>query len=388
MLLRSKFLAALCCAVLLCAGGLRAACPARAQDNFPLRPFYPTVPIVDTEGLLRIYDAAVIVDVRSNFEFDVVRINKAVNVPLAYGGLMRVLERLRPRTGSRPLVFYCNDPACSRAFRAAQEAVGAGWENIFVYDAGVFAFVAAAPDKCTLMGNSPASLERVISPRVYRKHLLEYPEFERLSYEPGSLVVDIRDVYHRDWEPRLQAQRNIPMEALLEAVTNRIWTEKRLLIFDADGSQSRWLQYFLQANGYSEYYFLNGGVDALDHARQTRRVEVDSASVTFSQHQMQSLLTDGRLGEAERRLACYVAGRIRFDNYAMLDREETEALLGLDDARLFAASDLLDRRGWLLYTRVNGSLVYRINPRLAWKGQMAGKVWMNRVREFEKARGR
>ncbi|MGE4292007.1 MAG: rhodanese-like domain-containing protein [Desulfovibrio sp.] len=376
------------CAALVCAAQLCCAPGASAQDDFPLRPFYPAVQVVDTETLLEMYTTAVIVDVRSNFEFDVARINKAINAPLAYGGLLRILERLRPKDGLAPLVLYCNDPACSRAFRAAQEAVAEGWKNIYVYDAGVFAWIAAAPDKATLMGNSPASLERVIPPSLYRKHLLEYSEFERLAYDSSTLVIDIRDIYHRDLEPKLQSIRNIPMEALLEAVTNRIWTEKRLLIFDTDGSQSRWLQYFLQANGYSDYYFLNGGVEALDHARQTRRVEVDTASVSFSQHQLQSLLTDDRLGDLERRLACYVAGRIRFDNYALLDNEETRTLLGVDEAMLFKASDRLGGLGWLLYTRVNDSLVYRINPRLAWKGEMAGKVWMTRVREFEKALGR
>jgi rhodanese-related sulfurtransferase len=382
-----RVLTALCLA-LLCAALPGGAPPAFAQDDFPLRPFYPSVQVIDTETLLDIYADAIIVDVRSNFEFDVARINKAVNAPLAYGGILRILERLRAKDGSVPLVFYCNDPACSRAFRAAQEAVGEGWKNIYVYDAGVFAWIAAAPDKATLMGNSPASLERVISPSLHRKHLLEYPEFERQAYDSSALVIDIRDVYHRDYEPKLQSIRNIPMESLLEAVTNRIWTEKRLLIFDSDGSQSRWLQYFLQANGYTDYHFLNGGVESLDHARQTRRVEVDSASVTFSQHQLQALLTGDHFNDLDRRLACFVAGRIRFDNYAMLDREEAEALLGVDQARLFAASDRLAAKGWLLYTRVNGSLVYRINPRLAWKGEMAGKVWMGRVREFEKALGR
>lgn len=376
------------CVALICAAQFLCVAPATAQDDFPLRPFYPSVQTVDTETLLKIYASAVIVDVRSKFEYDVARINKAVNAPIAYGGVLSIVGRLRAKDGAAPLVFYCNDPACSRAFRVAQDAVGEGWQNVYVYDAGVFAWIAEAPDKATLMGNSPASLERVITPAMYHKRLLEYAEFERLAYDPSSLVLDIRDIYHRDYEPKLQNIRNIPMESLLDAVTNRIWTERRLLIFDADGSQSRWMQYFLQANGYTDYYFLNGGVDVLDHARQTRRVEVDSATVTFSQHQLQAMLMDDDLNDLDRRVASYVAGRIRFDNYAMLDREETSAMLGVGEAGLLASSDRLGKLGWLLYTRVNGSLVYRINPRLAWKGEMAGKAWMTRVREFEKALGR
>jgi rhodanese-related sulfurtransferase len=376
------------CLSLLCVMPLLGVTVARAQDDFPLRPFYPSVSVVDTETLLDMYSEAVIVDVRSAFEYEVARINKAINAPIAYGQALNVVRRVRPPESGAPLVFYCNDPSCSRAFRLAQQAMGQGWENVFVYDAGVFAWIAAAPDKATLMGNSPASLERVIPPALYRRHLLDYQEFERLSYDEGALVLDIRDIYHRELEPRLRDIRNIPMESLLEGVTNRIWVERRLLIFDTDGDQARWLQYFLQANGYTDYYFLKGGVEALKQGSRTRRVDVDTATVTFSQHQLQRLLMDTALNDADRRLLHYAAGKIRFDNYALLNRGAAMAELGLGEDTLFAASDRLRRGQWLLYTRVNGSLVYRVNPRLAWKGEMAGKVWMQRVREFEKAVGR
>ncbi|WP_159447159.1 rhodanese-like domain-containing protein [Paucidesulfovibrio gracilis] len=373
----------LMCVVLMLLPGV-----AQGQDDFPLRPFYPAVSVVDSETLLKIYPRAVIVDVRSEFEYEVARINKAVNAPIAHGRPLAVVERIRARDASSPLVFYCNDPACSRAFRVAQEAVNQGWENVYVYDAGVFAWIAAAPDKATLMGNSPASLERVISPALYRRHLLAYDEFERLSYEPGALVVDIRDIYHREREPRLRDVRNIPMESLLQAVTNRVWVERRLLIFDADGGQTRWLQYFLQANGYTDYYFLDGGVESLGRSAKTRLVDVGTSSVSFSQHNMLRLLKDRQIQELDRRLLLYVAARLRFDNYALLVRSETMIRLGVDEGALFEASDRLARSGWLLYTRVNGSLVYRVNPRLAWRGEMEGKVWMSRVHEFEKAVGR
>ncbi|MEF2144048.1 MAG: rhodanese-like domain-containing protein [Desulfovibrionaceae bacterium] len=380
-----RLLATTLCVVLCCVSGLLQPRSAEAQNEFPLRPFYPSVTPISVEELLEVYGQAILVDVRTKFEFDVARINKAVNLPLGGVDLPSALARLRGKAASAPLVFYCNDPACSRAFRAAQEAVSEGWKNVYVFDAGVFAFIGAAPEKATLMGNSPADLERVIPPQAHRDRLLSYADFEKEALSESALVIDIRDVSRREYEPRLDNVRKIAMESLLEAVTNRVWAEKRLLLFDADGEQVRWLHYFLQANGYFDYAFLDSGVNGLDRAREARPVGMDTANVTLSQHQLQRLVLDSGLGDLERRLAGLIIGRLRFDNYAMLTQDEAQTLLDVTPEMLQAASDRLSDQGVILHTRVDDFLVFRINPRLAWKGEMEGQVWMGRVREFEKA---
>ena len=52
----------------------------------------------------------------------------------------------------------------------------------------------------------------------------------------------------------------MPMDRLVKLLKKGEFKDKQMLIFDAVGKQVRWLQYHLEDNGYSNYYFLNKGV--------------------------------------------------------------------------------------------------------------------------------
>jgi hypothetical protein len=72
------------------------------------------------------------------------------------------------------------------------------------------------------MATTPAQPDHVIPEEYADKVLVDFAEFSRRAAQPNALVVDIRDVYTRIYEPRLEKAHNIPMEAFLVAVTNRI----------------------------------------------------------------------------------------------------------------------------------------------------------------------
>ena len=74
-----------------------------AAEDFPLRPYYPDVPFIGTSELLDVYDQAVVVDIRSSFEYDVARINKAILLPLTDKDFAEKLEKLRGKTEEEPL---------------------------------------------------------------------------------------------------------------------------------------------------------------------------------------------------------------------------------------------------------------------------------------------
>ena len=133
-----------------------------AEEGYPLRKKYPTLPYITTGDLKSQYDKAFIVDVRSKIEFNVIHINKAVHLPMAVATFASDLEKTRQKSASSPLVFYCNGHSCEKSYEAAEVATKAGFKGAMVYDAGIFEWTKANPDKATLLGKTPAAKEKLI----------------------------------------------------------------------------------------------------------------------------------------------------------------------------------------------------------------------------------
>lgn len=377
---------ATCCLLI----ALSMASPAVATDeqDYPLRPFYPAVRTIDTDRFLEIYFDALVIDVRSKFAFDIIHINKAKHVPLAQANFVASIKRYRAQDSNTPIVFYCNDAACSSAFRAAQLTQGAAYGNVYVYDTGVFTLLTAAPEKVTLMATTPAQPDLVIPSDYYNKVRVDFDEFQKRSDRTGALVIDIRDIFDRAYEPRLAGVRNIPVEPFLTAVTNRIWLEKKLLIFDQNGEKTRWLQYFLQANGYSDYVFLHGGMDGLDLTTQARKIIRSNSRISLDQQRLFELTMDSTLNPLDIRMMNLLAASIGFENHAVVNSNQILESLHCTGEQFKTSVERLRRGGYLLFGDMGNVLVFHINPRLAWKGKMSGALWAERISEFDASTGR
>lgn len=363
--------------------------PALAQEDFPLRPYYPEVPWITTDRLLADYGTAIIVDIRSRFEYEVAHINKAILLPLTEDGFAQKLEYLRPKHGPEPMVFYCNGHSCAKSYQAAQIALSLAFENVFVYDGGIFDWITAAPDKATLMGETPAREDRVISKATLDRRLIPYQEFEREAAKPNTVVIDIRDPFQRDLVPRLPDIRAIPLDPLLDLVTSRIWTEKRLLFFDAVGKQVLWLQYFLESYDYFDYAFLNGGIRAIagDAALVKPVIEVDR-TVVSDQARLLELTADQRLDNADRKVVSYLLANIKFDNYVVIDMGKVSEDTGITDSILLKSMRKLTEDGYAVHSVMQGMLIVQVDPRLAWKGDSGDPLWTAKVKEFDAAIGK
>lgn len=234
---------------------------AQAEEGYPLRDKFPVVKFMTTEELSREYESSIIVDVRSKIEYDVIRINKAVHLPLATAMFIHSLDELRAKTDSQPMVFYCNGHICAKSYEAAEQAMQAGFKNVFVYDAGVYEWVKAHPDKGTLMGKSPVPLDKLISRETLAKKQISYDEFQKKAKNPKAVVIDMREPIQRKEIPAIPSLRNIPTDRLAELIKSGELKGKELLILDAVGKQTEWIQYYLEMYGYSDYLFLDKGVD-------------------------------------------------------------------------------------------------------------------------------
>ncbi|GEM_PF-7110932 len=70
-----------------------------AADEFPGRRLYPAVPVIEMGELARDFDRYFVVDVRSPYEYRVIHMQGAVNVPLAEADFVDRMKQLRSATG-------------------------------------------------------------------------------------------------------------------------------------------------------------------------------------------------------------------------------------------------------------------------------------------------
>jgi rhodanese-related sulfurtransferase len=365
-----------CLAMIVSAGS------ARATGSSPFRAFYPDVATISTNELHERLFTLTLIDIRSRFEFEVVHIARSINLPLEDGRFADRIDRLRPVREKITMVLIGNDVDCSRAFEAAVLARARGLDNVLVYDAGVFSWLHAHPERTRLMGRSPARLEQVMPLINHQSRLVSFERFKRLADQPGALVVDIRNIYQRRRVPAGLDLRNISLEALLAAVGNRVWANRSLLIFDADGSRTRWLQLFLRAGGFFDYTFLDGGMNALPLSAQELVDAGDDESISVNQLRLRESLNKlWELGQASEFLS-YILSSLRRENIAFVPADEATLHLGISREELRSLSEQLTRTGQLRFFETDGNFVYQVDPLLAWKGAQQGMIWNKRVNQF------
>lgn len=124
-----------------------------AGGEFPGRAEYPEISLYSKAHLLKDFNKVVIVDARSALEFETLRINNALNIPVASRHFAKMVKELRSKT-TKPIVFYCNGRSCYKSYKAAKIAQKYGVKNVFAYDAGVFEWAKAHPKYATLLATA------------------------------------------------------------------------------------------------------------------------------------------------------------------------------------------------------------------------------------------
>jgi rhodanese-related sulfurtransferase len=235
--------------------------PASAEEGYPLRAKFPEVKYISTENLNKDYQKIIIVDVRSETEFSVIHVNKAVHEPITTALFTKNLEKIRDKSGATLIAFYCNGHMCAKSYEAVEMAVKAGFQNVVAYDSGIHDWVKAHPERTTLMGKTPAPVDKLISKEMFEKKKISFAEFKKKAGSPNAMVIDAREPFQRKEIPQLPGTlRNIPSDRLVELIKKGEFKGNELLVMDAVGKQVEWIQYYLEAEGYKNYYFLDKGV--------------------------------------------------------------------------------------------------------------------------------
>lgn len=243
-----------------------------AADNkdieFPGRTTYAHVPYITLDQLNNEYDDIIIVDTRSPFEFETLRILSAVNIPLSLNNsnYTQKLKELRVNHPDKKIVFYCNGHTCMKSYKAVHRAkVMAKLDNVMAFDAGIFDWTKAHPDKAILLEKTPVNPVDLISKAKYKQHVLSALDFINKSSD-NSIILDVRSRHQRDGIALFSgAETTVSMgdkRKLNKYIQLAKKENKKLFIYDAVGKQVRWLQYYLEEQKVGEYYFMEGGAEA------------------------------------------------------------------------------------------------------------------------------
>jgi len=225
---------------------------------FPLRDTYSNLSTISHQALASKIDKAIIIDVRSDYEFSVLHIKKAINVPVTNSGFIPTLKILRTND-DRDIIFYCNGVTCKKSYQAGEKAKQSGIERIFIFDLGVLNWARLHPDKSVFFNRSPLNTDHLIRPEKFRQHLLLPKDFIK-KITPKSLLIDIREPYQRNKLILKDNSVSAPLNKFQHTLKLIEKSDSTVLIYDAVGKQVRWLQYLLEKHNIENYYFMQGGV--------------------------------------------------------------------------------------------------------------------------------
>ena len=237
-------------------------------DEFPLRQKYPDEKFITTAELASAGTEAIIIDARDQAEYNVLHID---------GSKLLQVEKLkepdlaavREKQGAKKLVFYCNGILCEKSYKAAQMARLWGFQNTFVYDAGIFDWTKQFPEKSVFFGKAltkETAVASLIPKAKFESACLSPEAFRAKTAEASFKVFDIRD---RSDRAAKQVKFNNDIGASMDEFIGFlekgvVVPKEHILIYDNVGKQVVWLQYYLEKFGIKDYYFLSGGVKALN----------------------------------------------------------------------------------------------------------------------------
>lgn len=229
-------------------------------NEFPGRSQFPEQAVIELEDLYKSRENMIIIDTRTDFEYDVIHIKDSFHVNFEADAYIDRLKEIR-KNDRRKMVFYCNGLTCIKAFRAHDAATKAGIRNTVTFDAGVFTWARSYPDEAVLMGKSPVDPNKLLSREALMSRLLDADSFAE-KVGSNSLVLDVRDESQREATQLYPLhQRNITLDdpKLSDSIKTAATQGKTVLIYDYTGQQVRWVQYLMESLEVRDYYFLKGG---------------------------------------------------------------------------------------------------------------------------------
>lgn len=237
-----------------------------AETEFPGRKIYLDTPYITLEQLTQEFEDVIIVDVRSGYEYSTLHIKNSFNVSLNSNNFIQEMRGLRKQQPHKKIITYCNGKSCMKSYKAASKCRTNGIDNVIVFDAGIMDWAKSNPALAVLLGSSPIEPTRLISKNKFTARLLEPETFFKQANNSKSLIIDVRDPLQRAGMPLFvgrEKRATLDDTKKLKALFAQAKQENRTLyIYDEAGKQVRWLMYYLENEGATNYFFMKGGAKA------------------------------------------------------------------------------------------------------------------------------
>jgi len=235
---------------------------AAETEAFPLRKNFIEIKTIETSDLKSTMANYTIIDVRSPFEYSIMHIQGAINLPLSDKKFVANAKQAASDTG-KPLVSYCNGHRCAKAYEAAMAMAKTGANNTIAYDGGIADWAKMHPELTVLL-DKPLDPKALISDAQFKTHALDPKDFmSKAQAQPTAIVVDVRDSFQMEGVslfPGRDIRTGLDITKLKKAIATAKETNQPMYFYDATGLQVKPLQYLLEDQGVKEYYFLQGGM--------------------------------------------------------------------------------------------------------------------------------
>ncbi len=201
--------------------------------------------LITTGELASLVDADVwdfyLIDARTAGEFEEVHIKGAMNIPQPQ--FDEYAKQLPGDKGVR-LIFYCNGVKCGKSKKAARQAVGKGYTNVFVYAEGMPVW----EEKGLPIFKGPAyeaKIQTTVMPPAQLKGLIDSG--------PGSFtVVDVRDG-EEFAEGHIPGSMNIPAGEFASR-SGVLDKDRKIIVYCNSGGRSYQAYRKLMKLGYRKIY--------------------------------------------------------------------------------------------------------------------------------------
>ena len=236
---------------------------ANAED-FPHRKFYPelSAKLIEINDLNKSIGNYIVVDVRSPFEYSVLHIQGAINVPVDDDKFLAISQKTSAE-GGKPLLFYCNGKTCEKSYVAGNKALKGGFKDFMVYDGGIGEWAKTNPQQTVLL-DKQLDPKALISADQFKAHSLNAKDFmSRASAQPSAYIIDIRSAAEVDGIhlfPGRDIRTGFDMNKLRKVITAAKEANQTVYAYDNSGFQVMALQYLLEEMGLKDYYLMQGGM--------------------------------------------------------------------------------------------------------------------------------
>jgi len=232
------------------------------NTEFPGRDIYLGTDYIEINDFKNQFNNVIVIDVRSKYEYQTLRIKDAKNIPLNSRSFVKDMRDIRSNNPSKKIVVYCNGKTCMKSYKAASKCKARDIKNVVAFDAGIMDWAKTFPNKAVLLGKSPIDPSKLIAKSRFKKHLIDPEKFAAMVQGDNVAVLDVRDRFQRMGMGLfigVERQANLDDDSINQHIKNSVKNKKTMLIYDEAGKQVRWLMYRLEANGVSDYKFMKGG---------------------------------------------------------------------------------------------------------------------------------